>query len=108
MFPIANLVAIVAPFVWIVLDSWLSTILGSHGVVDLFRGTPVESLNLGSNETRAERHLEADTRKCGALPFLIALVIRLVIRAMAGFALGSELLDILNSMTTCCCVFFFF
>jgi len=135
VFPIANVIAIVAFLLLMMLDSWLSTVLGkpqSHGAAESVDAVPQESLNLGSHETRTEQHLaEADTRNYGGQPFLIALVIHSVIegmsigastrvaslvgifiavgahKAMAGFALGSELLRTWTKHTTFYCVFIF-
>lgn len=135
MFPIANVIAIVAFLLLMMLDSWLSTVFGKphgHGTVELVEDMPQESVNLGSSETRIEQHLAAaDTRNYGAQPFLVALVIHSVIegmsigasttvaslvgifiavgahKAMAGFALGSELLTSLTKKTTFYCVFIF-
>lgn len=134
-FPIANVIAIVAFLLLMILDSWLSTLVGkhhSHGPGEL-ADAPEESLNVDSHELRAHRPpaVADGTQHFGAPPILIALGIHSVIEGMslgastrvasligifiaiavhkgfAGFALTTEMLQTLSTRTTCWCVFVF-
>jgi len=135
VFPIANVIAIVAFLLLMLLDSWLTALLGKshghghgHGDVDGADDLPQQSLNIGEPLAGA---VTSDTRSFGAQPFLIALGIHSVIegmsvgasskvasligifiaiaahKGMAGFALTSELRKTLTKKTTCYCVFIF-
>ena len=101
MFPIANVIVITVfrkPH--------------SHGVVELVKDTWQGSLKLGSNKNDTWPRLTQETEHSHSF---VALVIHSVIvcmsigahRAMAGFALGSELLKTFAKQTTCYCVFSF-